>query len=180
MSKENKEEASEIETSDESSSFEEPPTDLQEVESPELEEELEDEDSVPPEWPDVGTDDFAEGLVVEDEADLLNAETNDSVIAALNALEDAAGVVEEEHGLDGEAPVEAELEFESVEPVPAPAAATVGPLTPEQWIALRAEMRDTAEAMIRELVPELAEQIIRQEIQRLTDDFSADEPPSTS
>ena len=36
----------------------------------------------------------------------------------------------------------------------APSAAA--PLTPEQWIALRAEMRDTVEAMITELVPEIA------------------------
>ena len=116
-------------------------------------------------WGDSGTGEFSEASDVDELHD--GEHTNASMIAALNALEEAAGVAEEAAGMpavDAAAtPEVAEVRFEQESE--APSAATT--LSPEQWIALRAEMRDTVEAMIRELVPELAERIIRDEIERL-------------
>ena len=98
------------------------------------------------------------------------------MIAALNALEEAAGLVEEGVGMSGQAsappPEVASVDFEPASEPPEPSGPAV--LTPEQWIALRAEMRDTVEAMIRELVPELAERLIVDEIERLKAGFGSD------
>ena len=126
----------------------------------------------PPQWGDSGTDEFSELSEPEELHD--PEETNASMIAALNALEEAAGMVEEESGmLDGQVDqVAEELASVEFEPTSQPPAEAGSPLTPEQWIALRAEMRDTVEAMISELVPEIAQSLIKDEIARLTSGFS--------
>ncbi len=133
------------------------------------------EESEPPTWSHEGTGEFGESGEHEEPHDA--EETNASMIAALNALEEAAGLVEEANGIapdavdaEPEAAVAAVAFDETLEPtVDEPRNA----LTPEQWIALRAEMRDTVETMIRELVPELAERLIADEIKRLTEGFDA-------
>ena len=135
------------------------------------------EESEPPAWEHDGTGEFE--LLDEHEEPHDAEETNASMIAALNALEEAAGLVEEANGMGGpEAEAEPEVAavafVDSNEPTEAPEQSSA--LTAEQWIALRAEMRDTVEAMIRELVPELAEELIRDEIKRLTQGFDTTPP----
>ena len=130
------------------------------------------DDLEPPQWADSGTDEFSELSAPEELHD--PEETNASMIAALNALEEAAGMVEEGSGLGAvqvnqTAEELAAVEFEPTSELPAE---TGSPLTPEQWIALRAEMRDTVEAMISELVPDIAQALIKDEIARLTSGFS--------
>lgn len=132
------------------------------------------DDSEPPRWEDAGTGEFHEH---EESEDLHESEqTNASMIAALNALEEAAGLVEEESGMNGQGsepvPEVAAVDFDPASEPPEPSGPAA--LTPEQWIALRSEMRDTVEAMIRELVPELAERLILDEIERLKEGFGSD------
>ena len=130
------------------------------------------DDLEPPQWTDSNTDEFSELSEPEELHD--PEETNASMIAALNALEEAAGRVEEESGFNVD-PIDqppeqlAEVEFDPPSQPPADPASL---LTPEQWIALRAEMRDTVEAMISELVPEIAQALIKDEIARLTSGFN--------
>ena len=137
----------------------------------ELEEHEEhDEDSEVLVWSQEGTSELNDISEPEDFADV--AETNASMIAALNALEEAAGFVEEANGMAESGPPTSAEEVLFEEPSALPVA-SVSALTPEQWIALRAEMRDTVEAMISEIVPQLAERLISAEIERLTKDFEA-------
>jgi hypothetical protein len=135
------------------------------------------DDSEPPQWGDAGTGEFHE---LEESEDLHESEqTNASMIAALNALEEAAGLVEEESGMNGQdiepMPEVAAVDFDPASELPEPSGPAA--LTPEQWIALRSEMRDTVEAMIRELVPELAERLILDEIERLKEGLGSDSDP---
>jgi hypothetical protein len=132
------------------------------------EDDEDDEDSEVPVWSHEGTGEFSETAQPEEDSDV--DKTNASMIAALNALEAAAGYVEEANGMADSGPPSSPEEVFFEEPSAVPSA-SVSPLSPEQWIALRAEVRDTVETMINELVPQLAERIISAEIERLTKDF---------